>query len=615
MAERLAQRADIPASEKWDRALIFPSREAFREAMRRCDRETQTLQEQFQGHVEALASAEEADVEAMKTLFHKTEDCIRSIQQIVFYGTMERDADHGNDAESRLASTVQDWMAEQYPRLSFLRSELSKVPAPVLVTWARRLPAYAAYFESIAEQSPHILSPSEESLLGNLAPALETPETVYEALKYGDLCVEDFEADGKRYPNSFALYEQHYMHDANTEVRRAAFRSFSESLAKIRHGVGAAYYAQVRNDKLMSRLRGYDSVFDYLLSAQRVTRDMYDRQIDRIMEDFAPHMRRYAALLQEAYKLSALHYADLKLTLDPNFSATRYPNGLTPDRAKARIREALSVFGERYLSKLDHMLQEARIDFAANAGKAEVAYCASISGKGSFILTNWTGNLDALFTLAHELGHACQGYLTDATQPPLVSEMSLYQVESPSTCNELILADSLRREAQNDPRFLRWIDAMMIGHTYFHNFVTHFLEAAYQREVYRLIDKGEVLQADDFSRLYLQVLKQFWGDAIIYDDGCELTWMRQPHYYNGLYSYTYSAGLTIATQVAERIRTEGQSAAEDWLRALASGGAYKPLDYAAIAGVDIRTDAALRKTIAYVGERIDQMEALTEVLA
>ena len=124
--------------------------------------------------------------------------------------------------------------------------------------------------------------------------------------------------------------------------------------------------------------------------------------------------------------------------------------------------------------------------------------------------------------------------------------------------NELLMAHYLLK-TNPDKRFRRWVLDCMVGKTYYHNFVTHFLEAVYQREVYRLIDAGGSVQAETLNRIMRETLQKFWGDAVEICEGAELTWMRQPHYYMGLYSYTYSAGLTVATQVCRRIEEEGQT--------------------------------------------------------
>ena len=154
----------------------------------------------------------------------------------------------------------------------------------------------------------------------------------------------------------------------------------------------------------------------------------------------------------------------------------------------------------------------------------------------------------------------------------------------------------------------------MIGNTYYHNFVTHLLEAAYQREVYKKVEDGAGVQAETLSAIMKDVLTRFWGDAVELTAGAELTWMRQPHYYMGLYSYTYSAGLTIATQVCKRIENEGRTAVDDWKRVLKAGGTKTPVELAAMAGIDITTDAPLLDTIETIGAMIDEICELTEEL-
>ena len=154
----------------------------------------------------------------------------------------------------------------------------------------------------------------------------------------------------------------------------------------------------------------------------------------------------------------------------------------------------------------------------------------------------------------------------------------------------------------------------MVGNTYYHNFVTHLLEAAYQREVYRKVQAGESVQAETLSGIMKNMLEKFWGDAVELTDGAELTWMRQPHYYMGLYSYTYSAGLTIATQVCKRIEKEGQPAVDDWKKVLAAGSTKPPVELAAMAGIDISTDEPLLDTIETIGDMIDEICRLTDEL-
>ncbi|MDF2593368.1 MAG: oligoendopeptidase, partial [Clostridia bacterium] len=140
------------------------------------------------------------------------------------------------------------------------------------------------------------------------------------------------------------------------------------------------------------------------------------------------------------------------------------------------------------------------------------------------------------------------------------------------------------------------------------------LEAAYQREVYKIIDEGGSVQASKLNEIKRGVLESFWGDTVKINDGAELTWMRQPHYYMGLYPYTYSAGLTVATEVSKRILKEGQPAIDDWREVLKAGGTKTPVELAQMAGVDITTEKPLLNTIEHIGSIIDEIIKLTEEL-
>src|SRR5665647_91196 len=175
----------------------------------------------------------------------------------------------------------------------------------------------------------------------------------------------------------------------------------------------------------------------------------------------------------------------------------------------------------------------------------------------------------------------------------------------------MLMANYLMK-TNDEPRFKRWVLSSMISQTYYHNFVTHLLEAAYQREVYKIIDAGGSVQATNLNEIKKGVLKKFWGDSVKIVDGAELTWMRQPHYYMGLYPYTYSAGLTIATQVSNRILKEGKPAVDDWREVLKAGGTKSPIELAKMAGVDITTDKPLLDTIKHIGNIIDELVKLTE---
>lgn len=421
-----------------------------------------------------------------------------------------------------------------------------------------------------------------------------------------DLSFEDFEVNGKKYPLSYVSFEGDWEAETDTEIRRAAFDSFSKQIKNYQHTTAKTYDMKLQIEKTTSDLRGYDNIFDYLLFDQEVDQSLYNRQIDLITSELAPHMRKYAKLLQNVHGLDKMTFADLKIPLDPS-----YEPKITIEESKKYMNDALAIMGDDYLDMVNRSFDERWIDFAQNTGKSTGAFCSSPYGSHPYILISWSSRMNEVFVLAHELGHAGHFYNAHKKQNVFNSRPSLYFIEAPSTMNEMLMANHLL-ENSDDPKFKRWVISSIVARTYYHNFVTHLLEAAYQRKVYERVNAGENVNAGILNEIKRGVLEEFWGDAVEITPGAELTWMRQPHYYMGLYPYTYSAGLTISTQVSKRILSEGESAVTDWLEVLQAGGTKTPVELAQMAGVDVTTEQPLRDTIAYIGELVDELIKLTE---
>lgn len=598
-SKTLNKRSEIPVELTWNLSDLFENEAAYEAALAKLGELTAQIEQMFEGKI--ATSQEPAWIlQAVVALESFTVLAGRTGA----YASLAFSVDMTDEKAVNRYMKFESAQAALASRLSFVESELMEADDSVLAGAIERDGRYATYINDIRRRKKHKLSPETEKALAALSPTLQLPYTVYEQTKHADMDFGTFEVDGVTYPLSFVLFENDYNLEARTEIRRAAFEAFSKTLAQYQNTVAAVYNGEVQKQKTISRLRGYDSVFDYLLDDQKVDRSLYDRQIDTIMTELAPPMRRYAKLLQKAHGLEKMTFADLKISLDPAFDPK-----VSIEESKQYISRALRVLGQDYHELVMRAYGERWVDFAQNIGKSTGGFCSSPYGVHGYILLSWIGRLSEVFTLAHELGHAAHFTLSGDQQTYFSCEPSLYLVEAPSTINELFLTQSLL-EQNEDPRFQRWVLASMIQNTYYHNFVTHLLEAAYQREVYRRVDAGDSLQASDFSAIKRQVLEQFWGDAVEIIPGAELTWMRQPHYYMGLYSYTYSTGLTIATEVSQRVLKEGEPAVQAWLSALKAGGTLPPVEFAALAGVDITTEVPLRNTIATIGQMIDRIEQL-----
>ncbi|MBO4837249.1 MAG: oligoendopeptidase F [Clostridia bacterium] len=594
----LCARKDVPEEQTWDLSLIYAEERLMWEDLEKVKAEVKQFADTYAGRLTAA--------ETIVRCLNDMEKIQRTISRIWSYSGLALEADYTDNALREREEKVSDEMTRLYRDMSFVDSEIVLAPDGELEAAVTMAKGCRVYLQDLIARKAHMLSPETEKVLTALSRSLEVPYTVYNTMKLADIAFDPFTVDGKEYPLGYSLYEDDYELESDPKVRRAAFRAFYDTLDKYKNTTAAAYNACVTQEKTMSELRGFNNVFDSLLFDQKVTRDMYDRQIDVITGRLAPHMRRYARLLGKKHGLDKMTFADLKIALDPE-----YDPKVTIGESRRYIREALAVLGQDYTDMVDRAYLERWIDFARNVGKSTGGFCSGIYRERSYILLNWNDRMSDVFTVAHELGHAGQSMYSDRAQSFYENDPSMYLVEAPSTMNELLLANHLTHTGK-DSRFRRWVLSSLVGNTYYHNFVTHLREAWYQREVYRIIDAGGSVNADVLSGLFRKGLELFWGDAVEIPEGAELTWMRQPHYYMGLYPYTYSAGLTVATQAMLRIEKEGAPAVSDWKNFLSAGGTQDPAGLARIAGLDITTDGPLNATIDYIGSLIDEICRLTE---
>ncbi|MDU6446965.1 MAG: oligoendopeptidase F [Staphylococcus epidermidis] len=596
MSEGLPLREEVPVKETWDLKDLFTSDQAF----------YQTLEQVVQMSLDFNHTYYQKlnNIETIEKALDEYERILIEIDRLYNYPELRLSVDTSNEEAQKVNAKLNTTSGKLAGLLSFVDSEILEL-SDDKISELRSRTKYPHFIKQLQDRKPYQLSADVEKVLATLTPTLRSPFELYGTTKSLDINFESFDYEGVTYPLDYATFENEYEDHPSPEFRRKSFRAFSDALRQYQHTTAATYNMQVQQEKIEADLRGYDSVIDYLLQDQEVTKDMFDRQIDVIMSDLAPVMQKYAKIIQRVHNLDKMRFEDLKISIDPNFEPE-----ISIEKSKKYIYGALNVLGDDYVKMLESAYDYRWIDFAQNKGKDTGAYCASPYATHSYVFISWTGKMAETFVLAHELGHAGHFTLAQNHQNLLESEASMYFVEAPSTMNEMLMANYLFNSS-NNPRFKRWVIGSILSRTYYHNMVTHLLEAAYQREVYSRVDNGESLTAPLLNEIMLNTYKAFFGDTVEMTDGVELTWMRQPHYYMGLYSYTYSAGLTIGTVVSQCIKKEGQPAVDRWLKTLQAGGSQSPIELAQIAGVDITTDAPLKETINYISNLVDELEVLT----
>ncbi|MGX5388833.1 oligoendopeptidase F [Bacillus thuringiensis] len=590
-------RAEVPNELKWDLSDLYKSNDEWHTALNILENDIQKL-DAFKGRLHTNSTT-------LLNCLLLEEELLMKLTKLYSYANLKESTDRTNPVIQANSSKISALWTKVHTALSFIHNEILSFDEGTIekyLTEETKLEPFRKSLLEILKKRQHTLSPETEEALAALGEVHSSPYKIYGMTKLADMDFTSIQDEqGNELPVSFALFESKYEFSPSAYIRRKAYSSFVSTLKRYKNTVATTYATEVKKQVTLSRLRKYESVTHMLLEPQKVPLEMYNNQLDIIYKELAPHMRRFADLKKKALGLDQMLFCDLHAPLDPEFNPT-----ITYEEAATLIQDSLKVLGDEYSSIIEKGFKERWVDLADNVGKSTGAFCSSPYGSHPYILITWQNTMRGCFTLAHEFGHAGHFYLANTNQRIMNVHPSMYFVEAPSTMNELLLAQHLLATT-DDKRMRRWVILQLLG-TYYHNFVTHLLEGEYQRRVYALAEGGQALTATTLTEIKTNVLSTFWGDSVEIDEGAGLTWMRQPHYYMGLYSYTYSAGLTASTAVAQMIKDEGQPAIDRWLDVLRAGGTMKPLELMKHAGVDMSKPDAIRQAVSYVGSLIDELE-------
>lgn len=589
-------RRDVPEPLTWDLGHIFATESAWEEALKAVEGDLEAVTA-YQGRLGEGAGVLLACLKAREALQQR-------LRQVGAYASLRMSSDGSDPANQALTARVGALGARVGAATAFVESEIAALPDGKLEAWLKTEPGlepYRHFLGKILKFQPHRLSQETEATLAALEEAFDLPDVVYRRAKAADLTFPPIKGDdGKDLPMSIALYEK-YEQSPDRELRQRAYQSLTAGLNAHKTTFATTLAGFIRRNVVEAGLRKFGSAEEMILHGQQIPLKVYNQVVDTILAEGAPHVRRYMKLKQRVMGLDQVQRYDMKAPLDPEFDPhTNYAEG------SALIQEAIGVMGPEYGKVLRTAMTERWIDLADNVGKSTGAFCYPVYGVHPYVLITWHDRMRDVFVLSHELGHAGHMYLTARNQPIVNAGWSWFFVEAPSTTNELLLGFHLL-DRTTDKRMRRWIVTQFLG-TFMHNFVTHMLEGELERRLYRIAEEGRPITVNTLMEQQGDVFAKYFDGAVAVDDGARLNWMLVGHYYTGLYPFTYSAGLSLACAVAEKIRAEGQPAVERWLNTLRAGGSKYPLELAAMAGVDMTSPEPLKNAMALFGRLVDELE-------
>ncbi len=588
-------RDEIPARYRWDFTAIYPDWAAWEAGTH----EMEAKMDSFVQLKGTLANGPDAVLKAYR-LF----DEIGILQYKVYrYPQLQRDVDTRNQDISGRFQKVGAIFAKFGTATAWFTPELLRIPQPTMEKWLNETPALAPYRFGILDryrQQQHVLDEKGERLLSYASRFNGTPASTYQELSTSDIKFPAVRlADGREVTVSPANYQTILQTNYNQADRAKAFAAHLTTYSATSNTYAAIYNGLLQRDWYQAQARNYPTTLEAALDSDNVPPSVVETLVSTVRAGTAP-LQRYVKLRKRLLKLDEYHLYDGSI---PVFRTERtYPY----DDALKSVLASVAPLGDDYVGKYRKFVSGGRVDVYENEGKHSGAYSAGVYGVGPYLLMNYNDTLDAIFTLAHEGGHAMHTVLSYETQPFVTSDYTIFVAEVASTTNERFLLDSLLATT-TDPkeRFLLLQHAVdsIVG-----TFYTQVMFADFEMQAHRLAEKGEPITPAVLNTAYMKLLKDYYGDAVTIDDLYKYTWSRISHFFNSpYYVYQYATCFASSAKLYRDMTSgspESRKAATDrYLTLLKSGGNDYPMTQLQKAGVDLTK----RETVQAV---IDQMEAL-----
>lgn len=591
-------REDISDQYKWKLNDIYPTDELWQADFANL-KTSLTQIKQYQGRL-----AESAQTVA--ACFKLRDEMGIMAEKLYTFAHMHRDENSGVSKYQGMTSQAESLLAEAGAATSFIEPELLALPEEKMNALQSdpSLSQYRFYFENLARQKKHVLSPAEENLLSLAGDTTQASKNIYSMLTLADMKFPQItDESGNKVELSVGRYRSFIM-SPDRSVRQQAFTNLHNTFNQYRNTLAATLSGNVKKNMFYAKIRTYDSALASALESDNVPIEVYDNIIATVNNNLAP-LHRYVALKQKALGLSDIHMYDLYVPLvsDVKFDLP-YQEGLT------LLKEGLTPLGPDYNTKLAEGLTGGWIDVYENQGKRTGAYSWGAYGTHPFVLMNYHDRYDDVSTLAHEMGHALHSYYSDANQPYATASYTIFSAEVASITNELLLMDHMLNKTTDKRQRMYLINEELerIRTTVYRQ--TMFAE--FEKILFAKAEQGEAITADMLDAIWHSLNVKYFGPAMAVDKEIDVEWARIPHFYNSFYVYKYVTGYAAANALAHQILTEGAPAQERYLTFLKSGGSNYSLDLLKQAGVDMSSPQPVEVTLKKFSDLLAEMEKLLD---
>ncbi|WP_186446139.1 oligoendopeptidase F [Paenibacillus cremeus] len=594
---QVLKRSEVPAENRWNLEDIFKDEQAW-EKEYQANKKAMKEVAKFQGKLNNAAD--------IKTCFDLEDQISLQAERLYVYANMKHHEDMADPTYQALSDKSKKLSVEANEATSFISPEILSLSDEQLQKLVNdpELAFYKRTLEEMIRQKQHVLSKGEEALLAQVGNLAQAPSTIFGMLNNADMKFPKVKNEkGEEVELTHGRYIQ-FLESRDRSVRKQAFETMYATYAKQKNTIASTLAANVTNNIFYSKVRKYPSALEMSLFGDNIKKEVYTNLIDAVHESL-PLMHRYMELRRKLLKVDELHMYDLFAPLVDEFDMD-----ITYEQAKQTVKESLKPLGEDYLKVLQEGFDNRWIDVYENEGKRNGAYSWGAFGTHPFVLLNHKDNLNSMFTLTHEMGHALHSYLSDANQPYRYAQYTIFLAEVASTLNEALLMDYMLHKSTDKK------EKMYLLTYYMDQFRTTVFRqtmfAEFEKIIHEKAEEGEALTPQLLSKIYYDLNVLYYGKDMVVDQDIEMEWARIPHFYNSFYVYKYATGFSAATSFAKQILDEGAPAVDRYLGFLKSGGSDYSINILKRAGVDMSTPEPIKQAMSVFKELLEQMETLAK---
>jgi len=593
----LPKRDEIDEKYKWKLSDMYPDLDHW-------EKDFNTVKQLVQEIAKYKGTLDKSPENLLKCL--KLSNDMMALNDMVYvYARMKRDEDNGNSTFQAISDRASTLSTEVYAANSFIVPEITSIPQDKIENFmesCEELKVYRQFFNEIFRQKEHILSEKEEQLLALASDMASAARDIFTMFNNADLkfpFIKD--ENGEEVELTKGRYIK-FLESHDRRVRKDAFTALYETYTKYKNTLAASLTGNLKANKFYSTAQKYNSSLEASLDADNISTEVYDNLIDTVNKNI-PLLHRYLRLRKKALKLDELHMYDLYV---PIVEETK--KNITYEEALNLVEQGLTPLGDEYIGYLKKAFSSGWIDVFENQGKTSGAYSWGAYKSHPYVLLNYQGTIDDVFTIAHEMGHELHSYYTNMTQPYIYSEYKIFVAEVASTVNECLLMDYMLKNTTSQEE-----KAYLLNH-YLEQFrgtvFRQVMFAEFEKIIHSMLQEGEALTADILCDVYLKLNKKYFEAEVNVDDAIKMEWARIPHFYTSFYVYKYATGFSSAVAISNMILNEGQPAVDRYKEFLKSGSSDYPLELLKKAGVDLYTPKPIEDALLVFEKIVNELEAL-----